>query len=181
MAHGFPWHDAESGGEFKDEAWWAYMFRKFSLTYQSYGIGKETADLLSRKVRELILEANSYKVYEDAVETLCRCKEKGYKNFILSNNYPELQSVMKKLELSDYFTGFIVSGTFGYDKPREEIFRYALKVAGTPDVAFMIGDNPFADIEGGLRVGMKTVLVHNNAESRADYTLCHLANVVELL
>lgn len=39
-----------------------------------------------------------------------------------------------------------------------------MKKAGNPEIKYMVGDNPVADYEGGLAVGMKPVLVHNKVE-----------------
>lgn len=45
----------------------------------------------------------------------------------------------------------------------------------------MVGDNPEADIVGGLAAGMKTVLVHNPMPSAADYTCVDLGEVAAIL
>ena len=54
-----------------------------------------------------------------------------------------------------------MSGAAGYEKPRKEIYEYAIRMAGNPQVKYMIGDNPVADYEGGLQAGTTPVLVHN--------------------
>jgi putative hydrolase of the HAD superfamily len=181
LQHGFPWHEWNTDSVLKDDAWWAYMFRKFNLLFQSYGLDEARAGMASKEVRNIVLNPANYKVYEDAISTLEACVRKGYKNYILSNNYPELENVIRKLELSKYFDEYIVSGVIGYNKPRQEIFKYGLKLANYPDISYMIGDNPKADIDGAFNAGMKTILVHNSAESRADYSPKNLFDIVDLL
>lgn len=85
--------------------------------------------------------AFEYEVYADAKTLLHHFKNKGYENYILSADV-------------------------GYEKPRKEIFGYAMEKAGNPEIKYMIGDNPVADYEGGPAVGMKPVLVHNKVEGK---------------
>ena len=99
----------------------------------------------------------------------------------MSNNFPELPDVIKGLGLGKYFADYIVSANIGYEKPRIEIFKYALELAGSPDVCYMIGDNPIADIQGGKSAGMKTVLVNNSGSSDADYKCESLVEIPLLL
>lgn len=65
-----------------------------------------------------------------------------------------------------------------------EIFEYALHIAGNPEICYMIGDNPVADIQGGKGAGMKTILVHNNvsAEFCKDNMICeNLIDVIKII
>lgn len=45
----------------------------------------------------------------------------------------------------------------------------------------MIGDNPIADIIGGKSAGMKSIFVHKDCYSDADYTCKNLSDIPELL
>lgn len=49
----------------------------------------------------------------------------------------------------------------GYEKPRKEAYQYAIGQAGYPELCIMIGDNPVADYQGGMKAGMKAILVHS--------------------
>ena len=89
--------------------------------------------------------------------------------------------VIKNLGLAEYFIDYIVSANIGYEKPRNEIFQYALKIADYPNNCFMIGDNPIADIQGGKSAGMKTILTHNDCESDADHKCKSLSEIPILL
>jgi putative hydrolase of the HAD superfamily len=105
----------------------------------------------------------------------------GYKNYILSNNFPELPLVIEELKLLVYFDDYVVSSNVGYEKPRLELFQFALSVANFPDYCYMIGDNPIADIIGGKSAGMKTIFVHKDCNSDADYTCKKLSEIPALL
>ena len=107
-----------------------------------------------------------YVVYPEAKDVLRYFSEKGYKHYIISNNFPELREVFLRLGLDEEIAGYFISASVGYDKPRKEMFEYAMAKAGNPEVCYMIGDNPVADYEGGLNAGMKPVLVHKKAEGK---------------
>lgn len=163
------------------QAWWRDMESVFATMYRQFGAGRETADALSKQVRAHLLDVRNYTVYDDAVETLERCRDKGYKNILVSNNYPELPEMLERLGLDGCFDGAVVSGLLGYDKPRREFFEAALAIAGNPEICTIVGDNPVADIEGGRAMGWQTVLVHRDRPSRADYVFDTLREIPDIL
>lgn len=161
MKTGFTWHTPDHDHtKLVGEMWWQHMVDRFARIYQSLGADPETAQKASQTVREIIKSVDSYSLYDDAVSVLQTCRERGYENYILSNNYPDLADVIDGLQLRQYFSGLIVSAQIGYEKPRIELFDHAKRVAGHPEVCFMVGDNPVADVRGGRAAGMKTILVH---------------------
>lgn len=89
--------------------------------------------------------------------------------------------VVERLGLGNYFAGYVVSSAVGYEKPCAEIFQRALRAAGDPEICYMIGDNPIADIRGGHEVGMKTVLVHTAGSCEADWSCARLAEIPAIL
>jgi putative hydrolase of the HAD superfamily len=184
MHNAYPW-DVPDQDFFSPvgEKWWEYMYARFEGVACSLGLDPEAAKLVGRHVREIILDPGQYTLYEDAVPTLGKCMRLGYENYVLSNNYPELAVTVEKLHIASYFKGYIVSGQQGFDKPRKELFTYALTLAGNPDVCYMIGDNESADIAGGKSAGMKTVLMHNTPGkiTAADYAFGSLSEIIGIL
>ncbi len=72
------------------------------------------------------------------------------------NQYEKL----RRAQLSDYLQEMIVSGEVGYEKPHPAIFEHALAVAGcSADEALVVGDDPWADIDGAKQAGMKACWV----------------------
>ena len=177
----FPWSVPDQDNRaFTGAAFWQYMNRHFINVFSSL-VPEKTAQEAAVLVRPLLLDPGLYAVFPDAEEALQACLDRGAKNYILSNNYPELPFVLQALGLLKYFRGVVVSGAVGLDKPRPEIFRFARQLAGSPERCLMVGDNPSADIEGALRAGMTAVQVHNTAPSRADYRFETLLPVVDLV
>jgi HAD superfamily hydrolase (TIGR01549 family) len=181
MREGFPWHTPE--GDFRHliapGKWWAFMSRRFFEIYRALGVDEATAAKASARVREFVLDIGGYTLYEDAMPVLEACRRAGWRNFILSNNYPELPEIVSKLGLSPFFSGITVSARAGYDKPRREIFDIALKLAGHPEPCFMIGDNPAADIAGAKAAGIPAILVHKDIPCADADHIC--GNLVEIL
>ncbi len=62
--------------------------------------------------------------------------------------------------------GYILSASVGYEKPRKEIYEYAIAKAGNPEIKYMIGDNPITDYQGGLEAGMTPILVHRTENGK---------------
>lgn len=168
---------AQSAGQ----KWWDIFFARLASFYEEYNIPKGDADRANAYFKSHIIEFADYTLYEDAVDALRKCSEMGYNNYILSNNYPELPLVITKLGLSEHFAGCVVSANVGYEKPRAEIFQYAIGLANHPDVCYMIGDNPVADIQGGKMAGMKTILVHKEGDFEADHRCENLLEIPLLL
>lgn len=161
--------------------WWKFMYGRFSIVYQALGVERSKADEISQNVRAYILDISNYSLYPDTVSTLLSCKNMGYCNYVLSNNYPELAQIIRGLAIEQHFASVFVSAEIGYDKPRREIFEYALAHTGYPAKCIMVGDNPVADILGARTVGMATVLVHQDTESGADYTIENLSEITAIL
>jgi putative hydrolase of the HAD superfamily len=169
MREGFTWHTPdEDYSACTGQAWWARMFYRFADIYRGLGVEEEIAWRASRRTRCMILRPENYTLYPDALDTLDACREMGWRNFVLSNNYPELPAMLEALGLSQRFDGTVVSAREGWDKPRRELFERARTMAGNPQRCVMIGDNPVADIAGAKAAGMEAILVHGDDACPAD-------------
>ena len=182
MQSGFTWDNpwADHTG-ITGVKWWLHMGEHFKSVAVKLGFNIDDAVKIAQRVRGHMLDIEKYQMFPDAVSTLDIAKEKGYKSYVLSNNYPEVEETANKLGIADKFEGFIVSSLVGYEKPRREIFEEALFVAGNPNVGIMIGDNLKADIDGGNAAGLITVLVHKPPYKGADYCFEDLASVLKIL
>lgn len=182
MRTGFTWHTPqEDYSALLEERWWEFMLRRFSAVYQALGVEKAEADFISTKIRQFILDSDNYELYEDTIAALQYCKDRGYHNYLVSNNYPELPQMMDALKLSPYFEDTIISSKVGFDKPRKEIFEIAKKRAAPHTVRFMIGDNPVADIEGAKQAGLSAILVHGRKECSKEYVFEQLMDITKVL
>lgn len=179
-----PWWTVPSGDTrhlIGTDAWWGHCKRGFEGMFRQCGFTPAEAAGIAPILREKSLEAHRYSLYADARETLETLRGRGYTSYILSNNFPELEQLVEDLGIRHLFDGVIVSGLVGYDKPRREIFERAKGVAGNPDEAWMIGDNPKDDIAGAKAAGFTTVAVHGTTSPDADYDVKNLSDIMTLL
>lgn len=185
LRSGFPWDpDGEPG--LTGEAWWEDRYRCFLAAYRSCGVPEREGRIAAQRARELILSPRSYRVRPDAAAVLAVSIYKGYKNYLLSNNYPEMEEVLEGLYLRQFFTGCIVSGRVGVNKPEERIFRIAERAANFPTLIWMVGDSPSADIAGAKNAGWKTALLAGDGDREggapgADVTASTLTELLKRL
>ena len=131
-------------------------------------------------MRERLACAANYRLYPDTIAALEAVRAAGHVNVLMSNNYPELPSVMAELGLIEHFDALIISGLAGYDKPRREIFALAMEKFAA-DAYFMVGDTLYADIVGGKNAGMTTVYVHKGHAPEADFCADSLMTAAEFI
>lgn len=94
---------------------------------------------------------------------------------LLSNHVPELEKILDYLGLTPHLKKIFNSAVTGFEKPNPQAFYNVLDTL-EPDTAWMIGDNPVADIAGALGVGLSAILVHKK-DSCATYTCADLNEV----
>ncbi len=82
-----------------------------------------------------------------------------YEVAIITNGFKEVQyDKIKNSELSKYFRKIFISEEVGAQKPRREIFEYALKSMNAPKKSsLMIGDSWDADIIGARDFGIDQI------------------------
>jgi putative hydrolase of the HAD superfamily len=129
---------------------------------------------------------NKKHLFPYTIEILEYLKQKEYKMHLITNGFESVQfKKIKNSGLADYFIEVITSEASNSLKPQKEIFEYALKnTNATVAESIMIGDNEFADIQGGINMGMDTVFVnHIQAIPKipATYTITHLKELETIL
>ena len=168
----------EDHSDANGEAWWERLLGGMRVFVEEQGVTPSDAVSVCNAFRKNVV-SYEYEVYPEAKKVLRQFSEKGYKHYIISNNFPELREVFLRIGLDEEIAGYFISASVGYDKPRKEIFEYAVAKAGNPEVRYMIGDNPVADYEGGLNAGMKPVVVHKKVEGKVCCE--HLTDLLDII
>jgi putative hydrolase of the HAD superfamily len=170
-------HGHISGEELK----WKRMWR----TLLDFKIGSEP---LARKMSATFLELLPEKqnLFPYTLEILTYLKEKSYLLHLITNGFEKVQwRKLRTSRLDDYFEEVITSEKSGSVKPQKEIFEFALRITGaTIKESIMIGDNPEADIQGALGIGMDCIFVNHIGSLSpvpATYTIRHLKELEEIL
>ncbi len=179
---GFPW-SPDGDPSLKGENWWPAMIPVFQQAYCQVGLPETQAAEAAKLVRAQVLRPEYYRVRPDAAATLAVCAYKGWKNYVLSNNFPELEEVLEALGLRRFFAGIVNSGQLGLCKPDERIFRKAELIAGFPSFIWMVGDNPTADIAGARQAGWHTAHIAKPgaSSSGAEVTVSSLTELLKYL
>lgn len=167
----------------ENDGWWTSCNQELFKMFVRCGLSKEQAELVYAKVRPYLVDPINNTLQSDTIEVLQELSKRGYKHYLVSNNYPELDEVMDKLQLTKYFEKMVISARIGYDKPRKEIFEYARKIAENPSDCFMIGDNVTDDIMGAKANGFKTIWITQKVENNeaADYKCNTLTDILDIL
>ncbi len=106
-----------------------------------------------------------WQLFDDTLSALATVADAGWRNAVLSNHVPELSELAAALGLSPQLDAIFTSALIGYNKPHPEAFRYALRQCRNPSDAWMVGDNPVADIAGAESVGLPAILVRTPGEA----------------
>jgi putative hydrolase of the HAD superfamily len=156
----FPWHDYETPHLELNEpdAWWTHVTTGIDDALVGIGIDGATASGVARECRERLMDPSTWEVFPDTAPALRRTREAGRRNVVLSNHGPELEDVVAGVGLADLIDDVITSARAGYEKPHPGIFRVAHETISPRD-AWMVGDNPLADVAGAESAGINAILV----------------------
>ncbi|MHA1671676.1 MAG: HAD family hydrolase [Promethearchaeota archaeon] len=146
---------------------------KTKIEHQTTEIFKETLEILNMKNLNPKLyekladiyhscEEEEWHPFEKTAETLEKLyKSKEIKLAVLSNHphHSTIEKLLIKYDLRKYFHAVVTSAQFGIRKPDPKIFHHTLKKMGleVPNSCMICGDE-YADIMGGYRAGLQTIL-----------------------
>lgn len=172
LCTGFPWHSPEKGHtQYNDdpEGWWRASDAQMTRIYNTVGVPVEEARRLAGLFRETYFCSDNFIPYDDTMDALAVCRARGYRNVILSNHVPELDEILAGLPFAALIDGTVNSARVGYEKPHPMIFTHARRIAGDPDICWMVGDNYTADCMGGLAAGFAPIWVHHEGHAPDDW------------
>jgi len=164
--------------------------QRFQLTFEACGI-KDTDPLMANELYLQEMPRQSHLV-EGAKEVLNQLRTKGYKLYIITNGFKEVQHAkLLKAGLDGYFEKLFISEEVKVPKPGWEIFEYAIKSSNAKKKSsLMIGDDWDVDICGALNFGIDAVyLAKDGSSSKMDLsaeksdvrTIQHLNQLMDFL
>jgi len=109
-------------------------------------------------------------------EVLTELKKRGYKLGVITNTVTSreehVRKALRRIDVERYFDVVVTSVDVGFNKPDQKIFLTALKALNIkPKEAVMVGNRISADILGGNKIGMKTILFKWNERYLNQITL----------
>ena len=185
--HCLPWYthpdrDTRDLLEIED-GWWKSCNEELIKMFMRCGLKQEEAESIYPEVRKYLIAPENNPLYDDTKMVLETLSKRGYKHYLVSNNYPELDVLMDQLGLTQYFEAQVISGKIGFDKPRKEIYEYALELAGNPAEKYMIGDNLKDDVHGSKACGFNTVFIDlrgNRSDDKCDHTVYEIKEILDI-
>ncbi|MCX6345711.1 MAG: HAD family hydrolase [Armatimonadetes bacterium] len=180
---GFPWHDPDTPHIHlcEPEAWWRYMQGILANALVKAGVRECEAVACAEIARREYICPSAWDLYDDSIPALSAIAKTGARHVILSNHVPELEWLASELGMAPYLSGVISSALTGYEKPNLQAFKIGLQFAGNPARAFMIGDNPVADVAGAEAAGMTGVLISRGVSATGGRVISHLSDAVILI
>jgi putative hydrolase of the HAD superfamily len=182
LRSGFPWHTPEVPHLHlcDAEAWWRAAELSFARHYGAVGIVPERAERLAQAVRSRYVDPSGFSLYDDTLPVLRALRESGWRHRVISNHVPELGYIAAAMGLNGLIEHITNSAEVGYEKPHPEIYRLALKAAGNPEGAWMVGDNVLADVLGAEQAGLRAILVRR-ADAQACLACADLHGAMEII
>jgi FMN phosphatase YigB (HAD superfamily) len=98
-----------------------------------------------------------------AADAVRWCKRHELRVVLVTNTLArgdtEVMRDWERAGLADAIDGVVTSHDVGWRKPHRAMFDRALELAAVgPNEAFMVGDNPIADVRGAQAVGLRAIL-----------------------
>jgi len=179
IGHGFPWHapDVPHPRLANPDAWWRHMSQVLAAAIGRLGVDAGPAAAAGERVRSHYTDLTSWRLFPDAMPALVALSALGWRHLLLSNHVPELPEIVTGLGLGPHLEAIVNSAATGYEKPHPQAFRLALERAGRPATAWMIGDNPVADVAGAVSAGVPAILVRTRPADGSG----HVADLAELI
>jgi putative hydrolase of the HAD superfamily len=181
LAAGFPWHGwRTSHAEWATgDGWWARLLPLLAAAFVANGSTAGDARRLAEAARARYVAPATFDIYDDAVPTLRRLASAGWRHAILSNHVPELAAIVAATPLGDLIDHVVSSGVSGYDKPHLGAYAAAKATVGE-QAAWMVGDNPEADLAAARRAGLRAILVRRDDGRTRPFAsdLHHAANII---
>lgn len=151
-----------------------------ALEAQAVTTGHSTADTLARRYETY--RRDTMQLHPGAVETLEHLRDRGIKLALITNGRADVQRhKIDHFGLAEYFHHIQIEGEAGYGKPDFRAFDDcldALKIKA--DHAWMVGDDPYYDMEPAAALGIRPVWVSpSNANRNAGWA--RIGEVSELL
>ncbi len=156
---------------------------RFGKTLAVFGVCDLNPEVLAKEYIEI--SPRMTKLCPGAIEMLDYLFPK-YELHLITNGFSEIQYFkIKNCGLDKYFREVITSEEAGAQKPDAKIFQLAFQKTGArPTESLIIGDDPDADIGGGINAEMDQVWLRypgDESDVIPTYQISHLLELKEIL
>jgi putative hydrolase of the HAD superfamily len=141
----------------REYQWWRAINHQ---TFTNAGVWEQFRDFdaFFDELYRYFTTSAPWQVYPDVLPALIQWRQAGIPLGVLSNFDSRLYTVLKVLDLQQYFSTVTISTEVGAAKPQPAIFKAALsKYDCLPTAAWHIGDSRDDDYVGASGVGMTAI------------------------
>jgi REG-2-like HAD superfamily hydrolase len=156
------------------EKWWKQLVSQtFQETVKCNTLDVSILNTIGEHLVELYKTSECWETVEGAKELLTCLNTLDIPVGIISNNDERLETVLKTMELHQYFQFIITSYCAGFEKPDSRIFQLALCELGNrsikPNEVLHVGNTPETDYIGAVKAGWNAALVHQNVKNVVEH------------
>lgn len=131
-------------------------------------LGAEAARAPADELETVMLDALSFRAFDEVPAALGRLRAAGVRLVVLSNWDCSLPGALAEAGLGEAVDAVVSSAAFGAAKPDPVLFAHALRLAEVePGEAWHAGDSPREDVAGARAAGVTPVLVARDGRSAA--------------
>lgn len=177
------WLRLESGELTKEQV----TVGRFRTLFEELGINQVKPEEINADYQQEL--GNVFFYMDGAKELVTLLKEKGYRQYVVTNGVNATQaSKMKRSGLDRIMDGVFVSEVMGYPKPMKEYFDACF--AALSDVSreecILVGDSLTSDMRGAENAGITACWFNpenreKDVDVRTDYEICHLKDLMLIL
>lgn len=160
---------------------------RIRYSYPLEAVGVHDEQLAARFCKEALSRIPTKNKLIPGCNELLEYLHPKYNLYILSNGFQELQEhKMQTTGIRDYFKALILSDHIGINKPRRELFEYALNSTGsTASNSIMVGDMFETDIAGAANAGIDQIFFNikgsENLPFAPTYLVTSLKDIIGIL
>lgn len=177
------WKRLELGEITKEEV----LLGRFRTLFEELGITQYQAEDIAGFYQDQLGSVAFY--LDDADKVICRLKENGYKQYILTNGVNRTQEQKLKISgLDQIMDGVFVSELIGYPKPMKEYYDacFAKLVGVGRAECLIVGDSLTSDMKGANNAGVAACWynpkqIENTSDVTVDHEIRHLQELYAIL
>lgn len=170
-------------GEYKNDRMTKKVLRtrRFELALEDYGINDPE---FAVRLNDAFLKIMPFKtaLIDGAWELMEYLESKNYKMYIVTNGFINVQvDKLTSSGLDRFMSKMFSSEMIGYNKPKPEIFDWALSTANAGKTeSLMIGDELIADVGGARTFGIDQVYYNPLALPHSEVVTYEIRSLLEL-
>ena len=160
---------------------------RFRTLFQELKIGHIEPEVFNTIYQKELASVYFYK--EGAKELVTALRQKGYRQYIVTNGVAFTQeSKLRRSGLDQIMDGVFISEHLGYPKPMKQYFDACF--AALPQIkreeCILVGDSLTSDMQGANNAGIAACWFNpdhkdNETEVRTDYEIHHLEELLPIL